>query len=431
MQCETLFSKLRTVATILVAALCLTSAWAADRETVLYSFGADPSNGVGGSTLIRDSAGNLYGVSGSGGPYQCGISTCGIVFELSRAAGGGWTQAILHSFGNGSDGSYPNGLMMDAAGNLYGVTESGGLNGAGIAYELSPSPGGGWTEAVLYNFSRGGLYGNGTYNLVKDAAGNLYGTAIAGGAYGWGSVFELSPGQGGTWTLTELYSFGNGHDGQAPESGVVMDAAGNLYGTTYQGGTNCPSLGGCGIVYELSPGQGGNWTETVLHNFNLNDGFHPWATMIMDASGNLYGTTEQGGTNCAPFGCGTVFELSPGDGGWIETVLHSFNNDLVDGYSPLAPLIWDSNGNLYGTTLEGGSQYYGVVFELSPRGDSWKETILHKFNNLDNGVGIFGAVVMDRAGNLYGTTGYGGIYDYGVAFELTPTSIRPSSSAAR
>jgi uncharacterized repeat protein (TIGR03803 family) len=430
MQRKTLSPKSRAFATIVAAALFLTSAWAADHETVLYNFGNNQYDGAGGTSLIRDAAGNLYGVTSTGGMYQCGISGCGTVFELSPVAGGGWTETVLHNFGNASDGAGPIGLMMDTSGNLYGLTQGGGLYGAGIAYELSPSQGGGWTEAILYNFSGGG-YGNSlSYSLVKDAAGNLYGTMFFGGTYGEGLVFELSPSMSGLWTETVLHSFGSGTDGQYPEASVIMDAGGNLYGTTYQGGTYCSSLSGCGIVYELSR-SGGGWTETVLHNFNGTDGLHPWANLLMDTAGNLYGTTYQGGAYCAPFGCGTVFELKPSNDGWTETVLHSFNEDGHDGYDPLGTLILDTNGNLYGTTEYGGINLYGTVFKLSPRVGGWNESVLYNFSSGNDGGNLFGTVVMDRAGDLYGTTTLGGLYGKGVAFQLTPPAVRPGPSAVR
>jgi len=426
MQAQIISIRLRAVSAIFAAALFVTNAWAADHETVLHNFG-NGNDGASGTSLIIDAAGNLYGVTPNGGIYQCGIGGCGTVFQLSRMAGGGWTETVLHNFGNGTDGNGPNGLIMDAAGNLYGLTESGGLYGRGIAYELSPSEGGGWTETVLYNFSAGGGYGNGNYSLFMDAAGNLYGTMLGGGAYGEGMVFELSPSEGGAWTETVLHSFGNGSDGQAPESGVVMDAAGNLYGTTYQGGTS-----GCGIVYELSPSESGGWTETVVHNFNGTDGRAIWAGLILDAPGNLYGAAYQGGIYCPPFGCGTAFELSPSEGGgWTMTVLHNFGNGN-DGTGPLASLTLDRAGNLYGTANGGGTNGYGDVFELSPEhGGGWVETVLYSFDRNDNGGYIpFGSVVMDRTGDLYGTTGFGGLYGAGIAFELTPASIRFGSCCA-
>ena len=415
---------LRAALAIFTVTLFVTSAWAADHETVLYNFGTSQYDGDGGTSLIRDAAGNLYGVTSAGGIYQCGIFGCGTVFELSPGIGGGWTETVLYNFGNGTDGVAPNGLIMDAAGNLYGLTESGGLYGGGIAYELSRSQGGGWTETVLYNFSSGGGYGNGSYSLWRDTAGNLYGTMLYGGTYGEGMVFQLSPSRDGAWTETVLYSFGNGGDGQNPESGVIMDAAGSLYGTTVQGGIYCPSLSGCGAVYELSPSQGGSWTETVLHSFDGSDGLRPWASLIFDSAGNLYGTTQESGL----YNYGTVFELSPTEGGgWTETVLHNFNQGGHDGWSPLAALIWDTAGNLYGTTLYGGTNLYGTVFELSPRQGGWTETVLYNFDNLNLGGSLFGTVVMDRAGDLYGTTEEGGLYYYGAAFELTPPAIRPAS----
>jgi uncharacterized repeat protein (TIGR03803 family) len=416
-------TRLRAVPVIFAAALFLTSAWATDHETVLYNFGTNGNDGGGGTSLIRDAAGNLYGTTSNGGIYPCGIFGCGTVFELSPVAGGGWTEAVLHNFGDGTDGAQPNGLMMDAAGNFYGVTGSGGLYGGGIAYELSPSQGGGWTESVLYNFSRGGGYGNGSYSLIKDAAGNLYGTMFYGGTYGEGMVFQLSPNEGGEWTETVLHSFGNGSDAAYPEAGVIMDTAGNLYGTTYGGGVNR-----IGAVFELSPRQGGGWTETILHSFNGSDGSGPWASLIMDAAGNLYGTTEQGGAYCPPFGCGTVFEMSLDAGGdWTETVLYSFDN-LPDAELPVSSLIRDGAGNLYGTTSEGGENDDGTVFEVSPRQGGWKESVLHSFGNVNDGSVVFGSVVMDRAGDLYGTTLNGGAYYSGLAFELTPSSIRPGLS---
>ena len=410
MQYKTLSTRFRSVAVTFAAVLFLTSAWAADHLTVLYNF-----DNPGGPSLIRDAAGNLYG-TGVDGIFCVEHQACGMVYELSPVEGGSWTQTVLYNF-NVTNGYGPKGLAMDAAGNLYGVTVSGGLYGGGTAYELSRSEGGGWTETVLYNFSRGGGFGGVNFSLWRDAAGNLYGTMTEGGAYGAGMVFELSPGAGGAWTETVLWSFGNGSDGEFPESGVIMDAAGNLYGTTLQGGTYCQ---GCGTVYELSPSKGGNWSETVLHNFNGDDGSESWASLILDAAGNLFGTTSQGGT----YSEGTVFEVSPNDGGWTETVLHSFPSDGHDGSNPIAPLILDPTGNLFGTTYGGGTNGAGTVFELSARQGGWSEAVLYNF-----AYGYFsGGVVMDRAGDLYGTTYTGGFYQYGIAFELTPPAIRPAPS---
>ena len=301
-------------------------------ETVLHSFDYNGSDGaLPYANLVFDRFGNLYGTTYAGGIHaSCNYGAnagCGTVFELSPREGGGWTETVLHSFNNnGQDGWYPDaGLLFDGAGNLYGTTVAGGIHhtcssgGCGTVFELSPLEGGGWTEAVLHSF------GNGTdgiwpvAGLTFDGAGNLYGTTSGGGIHiacdggGCGTVFELSPREGGGWTETVLHSFGNGTDGAAPGAGLVFDATGNLYGTTAVGGIHC-GLPGCGTVFALSPNGSGGWTETVLHSFgNGTDGVVPAAGLIFDGTGNLYGTTIEGGIhNTCPDGytCGTVFELA-------------------------------------------------------------------------------------------------------------------------
>ena len=350
-------------------------------ETVLYHFGsgddaADPNSG-----LIMDGAGNLYGTTKYGGSFSftggC-ADGCGTVFELSPIEGGGWRETILHRFRNGSDGTYPDfaGVIMDAAGNLYGTTSYGGVYGYGIVFELSPRAGGGWTETVLHSFGNGDDGSWPQAGLTIDSAGNLYGTTFWGGIYryctggngGCGTVFELSPSPGGGWTETVVHSF-NGVDGWGPRSALILDAGGNLYGTTEVGGVHTCSYGpaGCGTVFEISPRVGGGWTETVLHTFgHPTDGSHPWTGVTMDAGGNLYGTTLDGGV----YGYGSVFEMSPREGGrWSEAVLHSFN--ITDGLSPYGVPIVDRAGNIYGTTYVGGSGVIcaggcGVVWEITP-----------------------------------------------------------------
>jgi uncharacterized repeat protein (TIGR03803 family) len=209
-------------------------------------------------------------------------------------------------------------------------------------FELTPTAGGGWTEKVLYSFGNGT---DGAYplaGLIFDAARNLYGTTSGGGTYGDGTVFELTPAGGGGWTEKVLYSFGNGTDGSDPWAGLIFDAVGNLYGTTYGGGTY-----NYGTVFELTPTAGGGWTEKVLHNFNYNgtDGDYPYAGLIFDAARNLYGTTLGGGT----YNSGTVFRVNAVGGRVRVQVLHSFGNGTA-GWEPYAGLIFDAVGNLYGTT---------------------------------------------------------------------------------
>jgi uncharacterized repeat protein (TIGR03803 family) len=423
------FDRSRAVAVTFTVVLFLTSAWAGDHETVLYNFYGDPHDGGGGAVLIRDAAGNLYG-TGGGGIYRCGtFSLCGTVFELSRVAGGGWTETVLHNFGNGTDGAYPNNLIRDAAGNLYGTTVDGGLYGFGIVYELSPAAGGDWTETVLYNFGNGDVDSGADGPLFLDAAGNLYGATFHGGAYRAGSVYKLSPSGGGDWTETVLHNFGNGTDGALPNGGLVVDGVGNVYGTTGSGGIyTCNGLvHSCGTAFELSPSQGGGWTETVLHSFSGSDGLEPQTGLTMDAAGNFYGTTAEGGAPTC--NCGNVFEVSPGEsGGWTFTVLYSFNN-LPDAQGSVASLTIDSAGNLYDASYQGGAYDYGAVFQLSHTAGGWTETVLYSFDSLDSGIGASSGVVLDRAGDMYGSTGRGGTYNFGTAYELTPSSIRPGASA--
>jgi uncharacterized repeat protein (TIGR03803 family) len=263
-------------------------------------------------------------------------------------------------------------------------------------------------------------------SLIFDGAGNLYGTTTTSfggncGPDGCGMAFELSPKSGGGWKETVLHVFKlNGKDGINPQGNLILDAFGNLYGTTGSGG-DCNQQYGCGTVFELSPKSGG-WKETVLHNFNGMDGAYPEAGLIFDAGGNLYSTTNSGGTGKCNFGgfsgCGTVFELTPKTGGgWTETVLYSFKGKDGDGSRPTAGVVIDAAGNLYGTTEYGGGvsntfcdNGCGSVFKLTPKADgSWTETVLHGFNNNgEDGTFPLGGVILDAAGHLYGTTYIGG-----------------------
>ena len=265
---------------------------------------------------------------------------------------------------------------------------------------------------MLYAF-RGGTDGIKPIGLVFDPAGNIYGTTSAGGAYGGGTAYELTS-SGSGWTESVLHSFGGDGDGSVPyKSVMVFDNAGNLYGTTYFGGSN-----NVGTVFQLTP-SGSGWIENVIYSFQGgSDGRYPYSGLIFDQSGNLYGTTTDAGTG----GGGTVFELSPSGGGWMYFVLYSFTGPLGYSCGPQWALVMDVGGNLYDTTGCDGANNLGNVFKLTKTGGSWTYTSLHDFTGGSNGEYPNG-VALDTSGNLYGTTvngGTGGTYGYGVVWEITP-----------
>jgi uncharacterized repeat protein (TIGR03803 family) len=348
------------------------------------------------------------------------------VFALTVVSGGGAQAAsklkVLFSFNN-IEGSRSQGeLLADGMGNLYGTALYGGANGDGVVFELSPPQAGqkAWTETVLHSFddTDGALPDT---NLIFDAAGNLYGTTIYGGSGREGVVFELSPPSNGRapWTETVLFSF-SGPNGIYPQ-GLVADGAGNLYGVA----PGCSN--GDGLVYQLRPPPKGQnaWTQTVLFTFQGANGASPHANLIFDRAGNLYGTAEYGGAKHAD---GVAYELSPpavGQTAWTQTVLHSFLR--TEGVNPTARLLLDEAGNLYGTTSAGGPYKDGMVFELSPppKGETaWAETVLLTFDGA-NGAGAnpdpagpSGGLIADSAGNLFGVTSGGGAHGKGEIFEL-------------
>jgi uncharacterized repeat protein (TIGR03803 family) len=420
-------SKKTLMGAILIVASGFLSAaaptFAANKYELLHRFderhGAYPYGG-----LIFDAAGNLYGTTFYGGNYDRGT-----VFRLTRGTNGKWTRKVLHHFGGGNDGIEPMAsLIFDTAGNLYGTTYSGGVFGryeyGGTVFELTPHTGDKWTEKVLHNFGVNNDGAQPSGSLVFDNAGNLYGTTTAGGNFvpcnlGCGTIFELTPGSNGKWTERILHRF-NFNNGANPSSNLIFDASGNLYGTTTFGGpgkcsNSSDQLVGCGTVFMLTPSHNGRWVQSVLYDFMdyYGDGAYPSTGVILDAEGNLYGTAAGGPE------WGTVFEVMPGhDGQWTEKQLYSF--DETDGAQPLG-MIFDSQGNLYGMTNSGGGSDRGTVFELMANGGTWTETVLYNFcpvGGCADGEDPLDSVIMDTSGNLYGTTSEGGLYGYGVIFEL-------------
>jgi uncharacterized repeat protein (TIGR03803 family) len=398
---------IRSAAAIsIVLGLCAL-AHAAPKYKVLHSFvGSDGSGPYTGVILGQD--GNLYGTTVGGGTGHCGRYACGTVFRLTPHANGGWTESVLHSFENdGPDGADPYGsLIFDAAGNLYGTTTSGGAHHYGSAFEMVRTPSG-WDESVIYSFPLPGGECCPEAGLVMDDAGNLYGTA--------GAVFELSTASGG-WKGKVLHRFTAHDDGSRP-SGLILGASGNLYGTTSAGGVH-----GAGTVFELQK-IAGEWKEQRLHNFPAfpKDGQEPSGGVIFDGKGDLYSTTALGGGTGCTLGCGSVYKLTPEAGGhWQETLLHTFGNGQ-NGSAPDGGVVLDKAGNLYGATAYGGNGCgCGVIYKLrkQPSG-RFKYTVLHTFTGQDGAVPA-GGLILDDKGNLYGGTVLGGTTGNGVIFELTP-----------
>jgi uncharacterized repeat protein (TIGR03803 family) len=387
-------------------------------ETVLWNFtgGVDGAKPYFGVTV--GSGGQVIGTATLGG----GVNGNGTIFELTPGSGGFWKETTLNNFPDGSGSNPQSAPILDSAGNLYGTNSSGGANGAGSLYQLVSAGNGRWQENIIYNFPAGAEFTLNPSHLVFDSAGNIYGETEYGGARGFGTIFELSP-DGGSWVEKDVYTFAGGADGAYPQGGLIFDKAGSLYGTTQTGGTS-PSCGraGCGTVFKLSASDGG-WNKTTLYQFlgGTTDAEDPVDALVFDSNGNLYGTAlgggVDGGNNCG-IGCGSVFELSPTSGGWRESVLYFFTEKRGDGAIPSGSLVLDKAGNLYGTTSTGGQQSFecgigcGTVFELSPSGaGSWTETVLYQFTGPS---GPLAGLAFDSAGNLYGT-------NRDSVFELSPS----------
>jgi uncharacterized repeat protein (TIGR03803 family) len=422
--------------------------------SVLHNFGASGDGTYPDAPLVMGSDGVLYGVTVEGGTGVCpGVTGCGIVFSLTPPASGAgpWTESVLYNFvGGSSDGALPSGLSMGSDGVLYGTTGYGGsgscsdpylgLTGCGTIFSLAPpvSPGGPWTETLLYGFAGGTSDGAmPRAAAIMGAGGVLYGTTEYGGPCasgipafsGCGTVFSLTPPPGGAaaegaWTEAVLHEFtGSPTDGANPLAGVAL-AGGVLYGTTYFGGnSNCTF--GCGTVFELAPPStpGGGWTEKVLHDFNdSGDASRPWAGVLVVTGTHgtvLYGSTTYGGTN--DYDSGAVYSMASSAGGpWNEKVLYSFAGNNP---GPIGGVILGKSGLLYGTTEALGKDSDGTVFQLRPpaegSGGEWTQTILHQFA-YGGGTEPQTTLTLGGDGILYGTAYFGGARGKGTAFSLAP-----------
>jgi uncharacterized repeat protein (TIGR03803 family) len=402
---------LRLVASLLVS-LPVVSVSAAQMATFkgLHTF-TGGSDGAGpASPLAFDRAGNLYGTTGGGGSGTGCSGGCGTVFELIPSTPR-WKERVLYSLSSVIDPIGP--LVLDTKGNVYGASiVGGGPCNCGEVYQLVRTSKG-WTQNILHTFVGGTSDGQYAQSgLVQDSVGNLYGATESGGFNGNnGVVYELSPNGDGTWTYSIIYEFGVvGGDADNPYGPLTIDAAGNLYGTTANGG-----LYGWGAAFKLTRSST-SWTETVLYNFTLDFGSPPQPDgVVLDSAGNLYGTTISDGE----FSLGTVYKLTPTIGFWNRTVLHTFTG-ASDGAYPYGGVVVGPTGALYGTADSGGIYGYGTVYKLVQGGNGhWTETVLHSFKKTD-GANPFAGVVLDQLGNLYGVAGNGGAYGSGVAFEITP-----------
>ena len=404
---------------VALAAFCtfVSTATAQTKVKTLFTWTGGGGNPEG--NLIFDSAGNLYGTTADGNT----------IFELSPNSDGTWTPNVLWATAFSTDPSNMRpGVLFGADGNLYTTSYLGGVRGCGTVFKLIHNTDGTWTESSLLDFDCGSGGANPVSGVTFDKAGNLYGGTTLGGNFGNGVIFQLSPNSDGSWTEKVIHHFTGGTDGAYPDHQVlVFDSSGNLYGTASLGGQGvCPFFVGtdaCGTVYKLTPQANGSWAFTAIHSFTGGaDGGNPEATLVFDKSGNLYGTTYGGGQ----YGFGVAFKLIPhANGKWGEQVLHAFKSG-GDGAKPIGGLIFDAAGNLYGTTNFGGNNQCGVespigcgiVFKLTPGSAGWTENILARFHGTPNDT-PYNDLLMDSLGNLYGAaSGYGTFTD-GSIYEVT------------
>jgi uncharacterized repeat protein (TIGR03803 family) len=408
---ESLLYFIRTIA-LIIPALLLAVAASATSTQLIYSFAGGNDGEYLDTDLVIDSAGNLYGSSVQGGDFGSGT-----VFELSPS-GGGWTHTVLYSFTGSADGGEPyKGVTLDPQGNLYGTAVTGGSGscegGCGVVFKLTKS-GEHWSQTIIHAFT-GGKDGSGPGSgLAIDAHGNLYGMTPTGGAYGLGTVYQLHPEAGGNYRLNVIHAFTGGNDGSSGSAGrLIFDGAGDLYGVTTVGGANND-----GVVFEITHNQGGTWTLLPLYAFrDQPDGALPYGGLIFDKAGNLYGTTYYAGAHDV----GTVYRLTRAGNSWQESVLYSFKGGK-DGSSPISTLVMDKAGNLYGTTSAGGATCgCGVVFKVSRNANgSWTETVPYRFPGSPGPGFAYNGMVTGPPGIFYGATTRGGTTNDGAVYQFVP-----------
>jgi uncharacterized repeat protein (TIGR03803 family) len=330
------------------------------------------------------------------------------------------TEQTLFTFEFGDGAEPTSNLVADKDGNLYGTTAMGGVYERGTVFKLAHDKNG-WKTTLVYSFNwSGGDGASPSGGLIFDSKGNLYGATSIGGASGYGTVFQLKPSAGGRWSEKILYSFTGGDDGSVPNGNLVFDKNGNLFGTA-QGGPNTCITQSCGVVFELSPAKSG-WVETVIYDFaSIDNGFEPNGGLIFDRAGDLYGTTVRGGSQTCTQSCGTVFRVQHSKNGWNQSVLVSFTGS-EDGGAPNGSLVLDQAGNLYGTTSFGGTIGGGVAFRLGQSKGSWVETVLYDFGEGLAGETPLDGLIFDPPGKLYGTSSAGSYPGYGAVFELKRSS---------
>lgn len=409
---KSLYFMSKALGVLALVGMLASGAWAGQGTFVLYSFSGSNDGGNPASALTFDSAGNAYGTTVSGGDFGFGT-----VFQLSPIRGG-WSETVLYSFTGFFDGKNPHGgVTIDKDGNLYGTTVAGGDgfctgDGCGVVFKLANS-GGVWTQSVIHSFTDDNKgFGPGG-QVVFDKAGNLYGTTPDGGKGGVGTVYKLAPTKNGNWKHTVIHHFTGGRDGGVGSLGSLLVKGGNLYGVTEIGGENS-----AGTAFKMTPNPDGTWKLRTLYAFKgMPDAGFPYGGLISDAKGRLYGTTYYGGAN----GVGSVYRLSNQGGTWQEEVLYSFAGGK-DGSLTTTTLVFDKSGNLFGTTSEGGNQgcSCGTIFKLKSTKSGWVEKVAHRFSSVPDGAYSYYGLSYNGVDSFYGTSNFGGVHNQGTVFQFVP-----------